>query len=237
MVSENVVGYQKLAINPTWTMVAAPFVEVGTDSTAGLNDLFAKQEEVITGGENDSLSDNLQVWTGASYATYYFGDWGNGDEYDNQWYEFGNDAEPTEDNIPSGNGAWFKNYSGAAKEVTVSGEVSAEDKSVAIGAAWTMLAYPYPADLPLNGSVDWAAAGATGGENDSLADNIQLWTGSTYKTYYFGDWGNGDEYDNQWYEFGNDAEPTDDVIPAGTAVWYKNYSGTPFTVTFESPVK
>ena len=118
MVSENVVGYQKLAINPTWTMVAAPFVEVGTDSTAGLNDLFAKQEEVITGGENDSLSDNLQVWTGASYATYYFGDWGNGDEYDNQWYEFGNDAEPTDDVIPAGTAVWYKNYSGTPFTVT-----------------------------------------------------------------------------------------------------------------------
>ena len=118
MVSENVVGYQKLTINPTWTMVAAPFVEVGTDSTAGLNDLFASQETAIAGGDTAEVSDNLQVWTGSTYSTYYFGNWGNGDEYDNKWYDLNDDAEPTEDVIPAGTAVWYKNYSGKPFTVT-----------------------------------------------------------------------------------------------------------------------
>ena len=237
VVSSNIVGYEKLTIYPTWTMIANSFVEVGKDSVAEMNKMFDSAETTIAGGENESMSDNLQVWTGSTYTTYYFGNWGTGDEYDNQWYEFGNDAEPTLDEIPAGNGAWFKNYTGSQKQVTISGQVGTNDVQVTVGATWTMLAYPYPADLPLNGVVDWASAGVTGGENESMSDNIQLWVGTTYKTYYFGNWGTGDEYDDKWYEFGNDAEPTQDVIPAGTAVWYKNFSGTPFTITFQSPIK
>lgn len=239
--SSNVVGYQKITIHPTWTMIPNQFVNIGTAQAPILNDMFDSAATTIAGGENESTSDNIQVWTGSTYQTYFFGNYNGeyGEEYDNVWYDVNDSDEPTTDTLPVGNGAWFKNLSGETKTLTVSGQVATGTVTVTIGDLWTMLANPFPVAIPLNGDIiDWAASGTLGGENESTSDNIQLWTGTTYKTYFFGNYNGefGEEYDNVWYDVNDSDEPTADVIPAGTAVWYKNNGGTPFTISFSSPV-
>ena len=244
VVSSNVVGYQKLTIYPEWTMIANPFVVVGENEAPIFNEMFASAKTTVTSGDGPTSSDNLQVWTGSTYTTYYFGNFNGeyGAQYDYVWYDANDDSgEPTQDWLPSGQGAWFKNNTGSQKVVTVTGQVATNDVVVSIGSSWTMLANPFPQDIPLNGDlVDWKAAGTTAGDSPTSSDNIQLWTGNTYKTYYYGNFGGeyGPEYDDVWYDVNDDSgEPTTDSIPFGTAVWYKNSSGTSFNITFQSPVK
>ena len=221
-------------------MVANSFVVVGDTAVPDLQGMFTDMSTNGTSSDGMETADNVQIWTGTTYDTYFFGNFGGeyGEEYDNKWYNVNDDSEPTLDEVPIGNGAWFKNYSGTAKTLTLAGEVNAESVSVTIGPVWTMLGNPFPADLKLNGTVDWATCGATASDGMETADNIQVWTGTTYNTYFFGNFGGeyGEEYDNKWYNVNDDSEPTTDVIPSGNAAWYKNASGSSFTIVIPSPI-
>ncbi len=240
VVSSNVVGYQKLTIYPTWTMIANPFLVVGDNDVADLQGMIVDMETNGKASGSLETADNLQIWTGTTYKNYYYYTSGGelGPTYDNKWYDAENEDDPTIDELPAGYGAWFKNATGATKQLTIAGEVSKAPVEVSINPTWTMIANPYPADLPLNGSIDWVANGSTASDSLETADNIQIWTGGTYKTYYLYTSGGelGPTYDNKWYDAENEDDPTTDVIPSGSAAWYKNASGTIFTITLTSPI-
>ncbi|MGI6496656.1 MAG: hypothetical protein ACOX5G_11350 [Kiritimatiellia bacterium] len=98
-----------------------------------------------------------------------------------------------------------------------------------------MLANVYPADIALNG-LDWGAQGAFGSADFRTADQILVWTGNGYTVYYLYDTGSGDpDWDNKWYEVGNDDYPTTDSIPAGSGFWYLGHGS--WTLTLPNPAE
>ena len=60
------------------------------------------------------------------------------------------------------------------------------------------------------------------------ADQLRVWDPETggYVQYFFGDWAGvyGAEYDNLWYWESDDANPTEDTLAPGAAVWFLSKS-------------
>ena len=232
--SSNIVGYQKLQLQEGFNMIANGFRTVGTGEAPALQDMFVDAADNATAGEGQDVSDNIQVWTGTGYTTYYFYDSASDPSYDKKWYKFGDDAEPTIDGVEATESAWY--VARSATSLTISGEVSAVPLEIPVQNGYNMVANPFPAEKMLNDpSIDWASMGVVGAEGQDVSDNIQVWTGSGYTTYYFYDSASDPSYDKKWYKFGDDAEPTTDVISAGSGFWFI-HRGDGATLNFPSPI-
>ena len=74
VVSSNIVGYSKLTLkgNDGYTMIANPFVEVGTGDLIGIADMFADDTTNAKSGTSASAADNIKVWNGEGYETYWY---------------------------------------------------------------------------------------------------------------------------------------------------------------------
>ena len=234
--SSNTVGFHtiNLAGGGNYTMIGINWNKVGGTSLK-INELWDDPAAAGLYGDADfGLADQIQVWQiGGGYKTYYLYDTGAGTEWDNKWYEVGNDSYPTEDTLTPGCGAWYLGHSSNTLPVTLKGEVPASAIGLSVVNGYAMLANIYPAPIAING-FDWATQGAYGNADFGLADQIQVWqSGGGYKTYYFYDSGAGTEWDNKWYEVGNDNYPTEDTIPAGSGFWYLGHST--WTLTLPAP--
>ena len=192
----------------------------------------------VGGWGADSSTDQLLVWSAASgYTYYFFGDWGDGEDYNNKWYLDGDDSAPTSATIPAGAGVWLVRR-GGADDVVAAGEVSMADaKTFTLKANdMTLLAGAYPVDLALNGGLLTVENPVGGWGADSSTDQLLIWSvASGYTYYFFGDWGDGEDYNNKWYLDGDDSAPTTAAIPAGASAWYVN-RGAQKTLTISSPL-
>ena len=245
--SKNVVGFQKIDLAPGLNMIANNWNAVGGKDSISIQDVLDTTE--LVAGTQLGNSDVMYVWDPSlfsgqgGYVLYYFGDFAGvyGPEYDRKWYEFGNDAEPTTNAIMRGQGFWLR-HSGTGASTALAGEVpAAATKDTVFGLGLTMFGASYTANLPLNG--DDLVWDSNGGTQFGNSDVIYVWDTSLaggqggYLLYYFGDFGGvyGAEYDNKWYEFGNDAEPTPDEISMGAGAWYRNIGPSSATLTENKP--
>ena len=111
VVSSNVVGYQKLQLQAGYNMIANGFRIVGTENAPAFQDMFADAASNATGTLGQDTADNILVWSGDRYATYWFYDaTGTEDadpDYDKKWYDVIDDSTPSNYAIPAGKGVWF----------------------------------------------------------------------------------------------------------------------------------
>jgi hypothetical protein len=191
----------------------------------------------FVGGMFPSESDQLLVWSvEKEYTTYFFGDWDDGQDYNKKWFLDGDDSAPTEATIPAGAGVWLVRR-GVAGDVVAAGEVPTSDSTIFTLRAndMTLLAGTYPVDFALNGG-SLTVENPVGGMFPSEADQLLVWSvEKEYTTYFFGDWDDGEDYNNKWFLDGDDSAPTLASIPAGAAVWYVN-RGAQKTLTVSSPL-
>lgn len=231
--SKNVVGYQNLTIVPGLNMIGNNWNAVGGTGQTAIQDIL--DTTGLVAGDEFFNSDNINLWDPTlngglgGYKQYYFGDFGGvfGEEYDRKWYELGNDEEPTTDVIVRGQGFWL-NHRGTGALAAMVGEVPNDaSKSHTFTIGLTQFASAYTAEMELNGAnMAWTAKG---GDEFFNSDNINVWDPSLnagqggYVQFYFGDFAGafGEEYDNKWYELGNDEEPTTAVITMGAGAWYR----------------
>ncbi len=232
--SANTVGYQNVTVKANdMTMIGIQFTDTGSTDGISINSIKGDFTAGLTSGE----SDNLMVWDADNgYTGYFFYAGEEPDpDYDYKWYEMGNDAEPTENKIAPGQAMWFVRL-GTATDVTFAGEVLGSDKTIPVKANdMTMFCSPYPTDTSIQAlGVSGPTAGLTSGESD----NLMVWDATNGYTGYFFYVGEepDPDYDNKWYEMGNDAEPTTNTIAPGQAAWYVRL-GAATTISFESPAK
>ncbi len=222
VVSSNVVGYSKITMNADgYTLIANPFVEVGTGDLIGIDDMFADDATGSTAGTAADRSDNILVWTGSGYTTYWYRKPKSGSAY---WAK---GTTQTSDTLPTGAGAFYLNSAQTATELTISGEVRNEPQTITIAAnGYTLVENPFPAPLDIQ---TFAVAGATSGTAADRADNILVWTGSGYTTYWYRKPKSGDAY------WAKGTTQTTDTIAPYTGFFYLSCGNEAFTVTIQPP--
>ncbi len=220
--SENVVGYSTLTIHPGYNMIAVNWDVVGAPATGiGVQDLF--DTSALTGGLGASVGDNISIHNAETggFATLYLYDGGDSGYNDNDglWIE---GVDPSTRVLNNGAAFWFYSRASVATNVTVAGQVPVDaslTRTVLPG--YNMFASGFTADMVLNGTYDWAAAGATGGLGASVGDNISIHDGETggFTTLYLYDGGESGYNDNDglWIE---GTEPTARTIAVGQGFWY-----------------
>lgn len=242
VVSSNIVGYQKLTLQAGYNLIANGFRVVGTDEAPDLQGMFTDAASNATGTAAQETSDNLQTWDVNKYVTYFFYDASDTEDadpdYDKKWYSLADDSTPTSESVDAAQGAWY--ISRAATTLTVAGEVSKKNVAVKLQNGYNLVANPFPTGLKFNDpSIDWSAMGITGTAAQETSDNIQLWKGNKYATYFFYDASDTEDadpdYDKKWYSLEDDSTPTADSIPAGAGFWLI-HRGATTTITLPSPI-
>ena len=247
VVSSNVVGYNKITLQPGLNLIGTGFAKVGGSNYA-LKDLFQGTDVALaTAGSGADNGDLIQLFDPAvgGYATQYFFYTSNGEygeTYDDKWYLTTADEEPTDDTIDARNGFWYNYRGSSAIQLTTAGEVSTNDVVVTIQPGLNLITYPFPADFDFT-KLDWKTAGATAGSGADNGDLIQVFDPDPsvkgYATQYFFYTSNGEygeTYDDKWYLTTADEEPTTAKIPAGKGFWYNHRGSSSFTITFPSPL-
>lgn len=225
--SSNTVGYSKITIPANgYTLVANPFVEVGTGDVIAINDMFAEDATVGTAGSSDTTADTLLTWDGSGYVTYYLrADASNG----NHWRKSG-ERKATTDSVPEGDGAFYHGIGAEAATLTVSGEVRAEDLPVTILPGYNLLGNPFPTELSF---ATFVVEGAVAGTSDTNADTILTWDGTGYVTYYLrADSANG----NHWRKSGERKATTDTIAPYTGFFYHSLAQSGSLAVTIPAPV-
>ena len=227
--SSNVVGYQNIAINPGFNMIAFNFQPMDGTEDIKIADFVQNKDELVA-GTNTGDSDQIQVWDGSTFTTYFYkakkttmpGKFTQGPA----WVKNGATTTITTDTIKRGSGVWFARPTDkTAGEITVSGAVNAASKTHDIGAGFNMISSAFPVAMKLNGGlIDWVESGAIAGTNTGDSDQIQVWDGSTFTTYFYkakkttmpGKFTQGPA----WVKNGATTTVSEDTIPAGKGFWY-----------------
>ena len=226
VVSSNVVGYSKITMNADgYTLIANPFVEVGTGDLIGIDDMFADDTTGATGGTSASAADNILVWTGSGYETYYLRE--NKKAGTKFWVKGSTTA--TTDSLPEGGGAFYLNRAATAAELTMSGEVRNEPQTITIAAnGYTLVENPFPTPLDIQ---TFNVEGAIAGTSAAAADNILVWTGSGYETYYLRE---NKKAGTKFWVKGSTTATTDTIAPYA-GFFYQSRGNEAFTVTIQPP--
>ena len=227
VVSSNVVGYSKLTMKADgYTLIANPFVEVGTGDNIAINDMFAEDTDVANAGSSYTQADTIEVWAGDRYVTYFLFT-RNGSTP--AWMKVG-DRTPTVEEIPVGAGAFYHNYSADSDvTLTISGEVKSEPETLTITPGYTLVKNPFPTELEFS---VFAVEGATAGASYTQADTIEVWAGDRYVTYFLFT-RNGSA--PAWMKVG-DRTPTQDKLKPYEGFFYHAIGNNSFTVTIKSPL-
>ena len=93
-----------------------------------------------------------------------------------------------------------------------------------------MISSAFPIDMAFNnGPIDWVACGAVAGNDAGTSDQIQVWDGSKFTSYFYRanktttpKWTKGPG----WVKVGAIANLTEDSIPAGKGFWYARPSSS-----------
>lgn len=256
--SVNAVGYVKVSVPGTngavgkLTMVAVPFVPVGTGTN---EDVCTLDQMVGVNGfvpsANASTADQILLWTGTRYSTAFLcdGAWAaeGFPETSNKWCYLANDDVYGGDrpylcsatnafNVWAGRGFWIRNRH-SNTTLTLAGEVpSIGTNDVDIGVSLTMVAYPYPVDQVL-ATILTTNDGAHATSSLSTADQILIWKGSGYGTYFLCNdaWASEGfpETAGKWCYMANDDDyggdrpyaATNVVVKPGDGFWYRSRSG------------
>ena len=204
-------GYQKLTLAAeNYTMLSPMFSYIGGGSKK-IVDLF-EEKEGFNSSDTDGEADCIILWENGAYTTTYF----FSSDADDAWADAGDSFDETEDAFPENLGAWFLNR-GAAKVVTLAGQVPTEDVVVDIAADnYTMLANPFAAPLPVKSIVPEEGYAFTSSDTDGDADCIILWENGAYTTTYFFSSDAGDA----WADAGDSFDETEDTILPGLGFWF-----------------
>ena len=180
-----------------FTMVTMPFAGVGdADGLISIQNVIFPSG-VVACSDADSLTDGaqIQVWTGSSYKMYYYINDGFDDDNDDLT-GWGDAGEIVNTKYAPGTGFWFRYPKGAAN-YTLPGEVlsAASVSKNVYNTKFNMVGNPYPTRLNLK-KVTTTAPAVSDAESLSKGVQLQVWTGTTYKMYYYINDGFDDDNDD-----------------------------------------
>ena len=245
VVSSNIVGYQKLTLQPGMNMIGGLFQGVGTGLSLSLNGQFSDDATVSTSGSGADDADTILTFDAATQnydiPYYFYFDPDDDDEYNNKWYNAGDaSGEPTGDTLAGGEAGWYRYRGNSSVQITMAGEVPTNAiYQVTLYPGMNFVANPYPAPIPLNGTT-FTVEGITSGAGADDADTILTFDATTQNYdipyYFYFDPDDDDEYNNKWYNAGDaSGEPTADTLAPGVGFWYRFRGTGTATLKFAKP--
>jgi hypothetical protein len=164
------------------TWYRAHWPTIGNNTTAGDS---TDNDEVLIGRPNSA--DNIIVWTGVGWKSYFY--------YQNTWFTSGTRTNQEFSVIYPDEGIVYVRRDTDSFSLTLSGTVPAIDSKGfhPAGGAKFLLSNPYPVsiglqDLAIDSSSSW-----TKSDTATSADQVLIWTGSSWTTFYKksnGNWAN-----------------------------------------------
>ena len=229
----NAVGYNTVTIDKQYAILAVNFDGV-SGGAMSIQDAVPYVTGMTTGGSMAS-ADNIQIMQGdGSYKIYYMSNGKVGKKtYDTvgKWVCTDDATTAATDTIASGTAFWFVSQNGAATPyaITVAGSVLMTSSDTRdINKTYTLVASPYPVEIPLNDGVV-VATGATQGGSMASADSIQIMQGDgSYKIYYLSNGKVGKKtYDTvgKWVCTEDNTVSTTDRFPVGKGAWFVSMNG------------
>jgi len=204
VVSSNIVGYNKVALNNAYTMLGMQFQTVG-NANGSLSIGQIVPDQFVNGidwsDDDFPFGAKMMLWNGTGYAQQYY--WTGevpsdiqadlkdelelDDEviYNNIWVD--GDYLPVDPTLSVGTGFWILDTSAdGTGKVCTSGEVKNDSVSIKLNQGYTMIANPYPVDLDLNTmtptgltAIDWSD------DNFPFGASIRIWNGTGYSKQYY----------------------------------------------------
>ena len=221
VVSSGIVGY---ATTPTqiaankFTLGTASFEGLGKNAVVNIADLLTTTAQP---GKYDTMGTSapqLQVWTGNSYALYYYIDDAGDNMDETGWSDVtGYIATST---TACGTGYWYK-VPQSATSYTLSGQVldaSTVTKNVTAN-HFDLIGNPYPTSLLLT-KLDTTLSPGKYDTMGTSAPQLQVWTGSSYALYYYID-DAGDNMDETGWSDANGYIATGVVADSTKGMWIK----------------
>ncbi len=178
---------------------------------AGATGVFATGTFFGTGASaSASTADNLLVWTGSTWATYY--------NNNTNWKTSPGNANKNDDILYPGEGIFVVRRATTALTLTLQGKVptTAEQTTLA-GNGSTFIPNRFPTDTTLVATGIQSTPGWITASSASSADKVFIWEGGTWATYYH----NG----TNWKKSPGNANLDTKLIPAGTALFISKTSG------------
>ena len=211
-------------------MIAFNFQPMDNDKDEiSIQDFIGNKADLVAGTSAVS-SDQIQVWDGTAFTTYFYRMYrsNNPNKFTlgPAWVKNGAVGTVTTDTIKRGSGVWFARPTDKnAGVITVSGAINAASKTHDILAGFNMISSAFPCDFKLNdGPIDWEACGAVAGTSAVSSDQIQVWDGSAFTTYFYRMYksNNPNKFTlgPAWVKNGAVGTVTTDTIPAGKGFWY-----------------
>ena len=258
VISSNVVGYNKITLQPGYNAISAQFVPVGANAVTDVLDVMDATvlPTIDIDTETGEGYARLETWTpGSGYSTY---EWtGSGvaeawewDGIDNKWMTVGC-GEVAEVSISQGEGFWLwldPTEVSSPVSLTIAGQVSTnENVVVPLVAGYNLVANPFPVEIDIQSlafsNLPTIDIDTETGEGYA---RLETWTpGSGYSTYEWTgtgvaeawDW---DGIDNKWMTVGCGEIAEDVTIGVGKGFWLwldPSYSGLSdnISVTFTNP--
>jgi hypothetical protein len=189
------------------------FVAVGdryevlpVDTVTGL---FGTTNGLLAPGVGPTLADNLLVWNGTTWLTYYF----NG----TNWKQSGSLLLQNNLVMPVGGGLSVTRRVASAEKFEVIGRVPEVGlNQFTTPGAYTFLSAAYPLPVTLSASGFASASGWLAGPGPTVSDNLLVWNGTTWLTFYY--------TGSQWRQSGSLLSQTSFTLAAGTPVFVYRHS-------------
>jgi uncharacterized protein (TIGR02597 family) len=177
----------------------------------------ANNESGLQAG-NASTADQILLYNGSTYDTYYFSNAGG--LVGNGWRKVGGgSADQANTTIYPDEGVIVKRLQSAAVNVVLMGAVKTGQTAAAVVGGLNFIGNVYAAGMTLNSSGIYTGNPATGlaPGNASTADTIDIYNGSTYDSYYFSN--AGGLVGNGWRKIGGGSADQQNVaIPVGSSI-------------------
>jgi uncharacterized protein (TIGR02597 family) len=159
--------------------------------------------------------DNVLVWNGTTYSTYYY------HSTNNRWQRATLNATNTI--IFPDDAVFFVRKLATALPVTLMGTVpSTAEKTELIGSSNNFISNRFPVDITLGTSGIENAPGWIKGTTAGASDNVLIWNGANFTTYYY------HSTNNRWQRSTLNATAT--PLPAAEGFFVVRSAGTSDTV-------
>lgn len=225
--SVNIVGYQKVDITGgNFHLMSVNWDSSGTNDSIDIQDLL--DTSALQGGDGPGAGDNIYIWNSSlgEYESYWLADSeGVYPELDGKWLD--DNYSPVERSMPRGTAFWLYTRIAGSTNFNIVGQVPliSTDSKWIYNNTFNLIASSFAADMPINGTFDWLAAGAKGGDGPGSGDNLYVWNGIAYESYWLADSeGVYPEVDGKWLD--DNYNPADASIKLGSAAWYYSRAST-----------
>ena len=115
--SQNVVGYQNIAINPGFNLIAFNFQPLDGTENISIQNFIGNKNDLVAGAA-PATADQIQVWDGSKFTAYFYRAYKatnpNKFTLGPAWVSVDALGTPTTDTISAGKGFWYARPSTSA---------------------------------------------------------------------------------------------------------------------------